>query len=91
MFCEYSDIFGKPNEGVHAERLFGMAKVDLVMTMVVVIIISIVFGVSMLKTGLIVFTLAQMMHVLFCVNTSFVNNILGIHFEKKEILARTRT
>lgn len=30
--CKYSEVFGRPGEGVHRERLFGMAAVDLLGT-----------------------------------------------------------
>ena len=30
--CQYSEIFGRPGEGVHKERLFGLAAVDVLGT-----------------------------------------------------------
>ncbi len=29
---QYKDIFGKPNEGVHSARIFGLAATDLFLT-----------------------------------------------------------
>ena len=33
--CKYSDILGKPNETVHSYRLFGIAILDVIMTIIV--------------------------------------------------------
>ena len=32
MFCDHSDIFGKPGEGLHAYRVFDLAIVDVLLT-----------------------------------------------------------
>lgn len=81
MSCKYSNIFGKPNEGFHKERLFGLAKNDLIATIILVIIIAIIFNVSLLKTALFAFIIAEVSHWLFCVNTPIINNIVGVKFE----------
>ena len=38
--CPYKNIFGKPNEGVHSYRIFDIAIVDLVSTIVAAYLIS---------------------------------------------------
>ena len=40
MLCKYKDVFGRPGEGVHALRLFDVAVVDVVMTLIVAILIA---------------------------------------------------
>ena len=40
MFCEYRHIFGKEGEGAHSYRVFGIAAVDLVLTILVAVLIS---------------------------------------------------
>jgi hypothetical protein len=35
MLCEYSDIFGKPNQGIHSIRIFDIAIVDVLLTIIV--------------------------------------------------------
>lgn len=49
---KYKDIFGKPNEGFHKTRLFGMAAFDMIGT------ILIAYGISAYthKSFLIIFT-----------------------------------
>lgn len=77
MFCQYRHIFGKEGTGVHSYRLFGIAIVDLLLTILVAAIISyytqnrfiIVFGILMI--------LAIFLHWLFCVKTR-INTLLGL-------------
>jgi hypothetical protein len=38
----------------------------------------------LLKTAFFTFLIATLTHLLFCVNTSFVNQVLGIKFEEKK-------
>lgn len=74
--CKYQDIFGKPNEGAHKYRIFGLAAVDLGMTIILAILIArwkrwnilIVFAVLMI--------LGLIMHKIFCVQTKLTAMIL---------------
>jgi hypothetical protein len=68
--CQYKDIFGVPGEGVHAERFYGVATVDLVATIVAAIAIAILFKQNLLQTVAILFLLGIIMHRLFCVRTA---------------------
>jgi hypothetical protein len=38
--CKYKNSLGIPNEGVHSYRLFGVAIVDVIMTIIAAYIIS---------------------------------------------------
>lgn len=40
--CEYKNIFGEPNTGIHSYRIFNIAIVDTLATIVVAIIITLV-------------------------------------------------
>ncbi len=80
LFCQYKNIFGEPGVGLHATRLFGMAQIDLVMTIIAAILIATYLKANMLKTFGVLFAIGTVLHILFCVNTSFVNNVLGIKF-----------
>ena len=71
MFCKYKDIFGKVGEGVHSYRLFNIAIVDVVMT----IIVSYIIHIYNRKYNfwcilLIIFLMGILMHRLFCVRTT---------------------
>jgi len=81
LFCQYKNIFGKPNTGLHSVRLFGVAVYDVVGTIIIAMILSFAFKWNFLLTLLITFIIAELLHVMFCVNTAFVNNVLGIRFD----------
>lgn len=68
--CEYKNMFGKPNTGVHSYRLFGLAIVDVIMTILAGIIFAKLFKLTMWKTVAILFLLGIIFHRLFCVRTS---------------------
>ncbi len=69
--CKYKDIFGKPREGLHSYRIFDIAIVDLVLTILVAFLIKLlkpqiefiwIFS-SLFLTGII-------FHRIFCVRTT---------------------
>jgi len=64
------DIFGKPNQGLHSYRLFGLAIVDVIMTILGSFVISYVFRVSFVITLAIVFILGILLHRYFNVRTT---------------------
>jgi len=70
MFCEYKDIFGKPNEGVHSYRFLGIAVVDLALTIIGAFIISLISGYSFWKTLIALLIIGTIIHILFCVDTT---------------------
>ena len=71
MLCQFRNIFGAPGEGVHKQRLLGMAAFDLIGTLVMAAIISVFYDINITKSFLGLFLLAQIMHYVFCVNTAF--------------------
>lgn len=70
--CKYSEIFGKPNEGVHKYRLFNLAIVDIVFTILGGIILQKIFFRKKNPYYVIIslFILGIIMHRLFCVRTT---------------------
>ena len=68
--CRYKDIFGRPREGAHAYRLFDVAIVDVVATIVVAFIIARVFGFVFWKSLVTLFLLGIISHRIFCVETT---------------------
>jgi hypothetical protein len=73
MMCQYKDIFGKPNEGVHSFKIFGFAVVDTALTLLAAYLIARYFK---LKGGLntayifaILIVISIFIHKLFCVDT----------------------
>ncbi len=68
--CEYKDFFGKPKEGIHSYRIFNIAIVDLVFTIIIAWLISYFFKISFIMTTIILLLLGIIMHKIFCVNTT---------------------
>lgn len=73
--CKYKDALGKPNKGIHKYRIFNIAIVDVIMTIIGAWIISWIFNFSFWITLLILFLLGIILHRIFCVKTT-VDNIL---------------
>jgi hypothetical protein len=68
--CKYKDIFGKPGEGAHSYRLFNIAIVDVLLTIIMAYIISIIFNKSFIITTIVLILLGIISHRLFCVRTT---------------------
>jgi len=73
--CKYKNALGVPNEGIHSYRLFGVAIVDVVMTLIGAYLISYFFKYNLLYTTIGLFVLGIILHRVFCVRTT-VNKIL---------------
>lgn len=78
MFCEYRHIFGKEGEGAHSYRVFGIAAVDLVLTILVAVLISWYTRKNVVVVFAILMILAIFLHWLFCVKTR-INGWLGLN------------
>jgi len=88
-FCKYKDIFGKVGEGVHSIRLFNIAVVDLLGTLLIAYIISyfihktkLLAKISIYIIFLIVFIILMILtlflHRLFCVRTTLTKIVFDI-------------
>jgi hypothetical protein len=77
-FKAYSEIFGKPNQGVHSYRILDLAIADIIMTIIGAIIISLIFKINFFLTLIFLFLLGIVLHRLFCVNTTINKMIFGI-------------
>jgi len=77
MFCEYSNIFGKPGKGIHSIRLFDIAIIDVIFTILIAYLINLLWfeGNNFLLILLVLFICGIIFHRLFCVNTT-INKIL---------------
>jgi hypothetical protein len=69
MFCEYSNIFGEPGQGIHSIRLFNIAIVDVIATIIVAYPISEYFSIDYTITLISLFVCGIVLHRLFCVRT----------------------
>lgn len=76
--CQYKDIFGKPNKGVHSYRIFNIAIIDFLLTMIVAFIISYTLNKSFLYCFVLLFIFGIILHKLFCVNTTITKLLFGV-------------
>ena len=78
MFCEYSNIFGKPNEGLHSIRLFDIAIFDVILTIMIAYLLNIILGGNNFILILIVLFISGIfLHRLFCVKTTVDKYLFG--------------
>ena len=68
--CKYSGIFGEPAMGVHKYRFFGVAIVDVVMTIIGGFLISWFSGWPLWIVLAVLFLSGIFLHRLFCVRTT---------------------
>ncbi len=77
-FKKYSEIFGKVNEGIHSYRIFNIAIIDVISTIIGALVISIIFKINFGLILIFLFLLGIVLHRLFCVNTTINKMIFGI-------------
>lgn len=70
MFCKYKYFFGRPNTGIHAYRLGGIAIVDLLLTIAAAYTVSKVSKYSFPFVLVVLLGAGIVMHALFCVPTA---------------------
>lgn len=75
--CKYKDFFGKPGHGAHSYRIFNIAYIDVIFTVIMAWAISKLFTVSFGYILIIVFLVGIVMHRAFCVRTTIDKLIFG--------------
>lgn len=73
--CQYKNVFGQPNKGIHSIRMFDLAVVDILLTIFASYFISNYFKFNFYTTLIYLFVSGIGLHRLFCVNTT-INNLL---------------
>jgi hypothetical protein len=68
--CKYKNALGEPGKGIHSYRLFGVAIMDVIMTIIGAYIISYFSNYSFIYTLVFLFILGIILHRLFCVKTT---------------------
>lgn len=68
--CAYKDVFGKPKQGVHSFRIFDVAVIDVVFTIIGGVLIAKWLDVAIWKPILALFVIGIVSHRLFCVRTT---------------------
>lgn len=70
-FIKYNNIFGIVNKGVHSYRIFDVALIDYILTIILSFIIKIITNIPIELSTIISFTLGIFMHILFGITTNF--------------------
>jgi hypothetical protein len=68
--CAYKDALGKPGKGIHSYRLFGVAIVDVILTILGAMLIAYFSKYDFYKILIFLFILGIILHRLFCVKTT---------------------
>jgi len=68
--CKYKDIFGKVGTGVHSLRLFDIAVVDTLLTLLLAYIINLYLKSNLLLIFFVLLVASIAIHRAFCVETT---------------------
>jgi hypothetical protein len=68
--CHYKDILGKPGKGVHKYRVYNIAIVDVIFTVLLAIVIKQFVNYNLYLIIFFCFLSAIILHRLFCVRTT---------------------
>lgn len=68
--CKYANIFGKPGEGAHSVRIFDIAIIDVLATILVAWVISKKFHKNFKVILIVLFITGIIVHRVFCVRTT---------------------
>jgi len=77
MLCKYKDSLGVPGKGAHKYRIFNIAIVDVILTVIIAGILSYFLKWSFWLTLLIFFLLGIILHRVFCVKTTIDKALFG--------------
>ena len=70
MLCQYKDSLGIPGQGVHSYRIFNIAIVDVILTIIGALLFSWILGTNFWITLIVLFLLGIFLHKIFCVKTT---------------------
>ena len=68
--CQYKNIFGKPNTGIHTYRILNIAIVDFGLTVLIAYLISKYYFIDFIYVFIIIMLIGLLMHKIFCVDTT---------------------
>ena len=71
MSCPYSTALGIRGQGVHSSRILGFALNDILATIAMALITSYILKISFLYSLLVWFLLGEVLHILYGVDTAF--------------------
>jgi len=68
--CKHKDVLGKPGEGAHQYRIFNIAIVDTLLTVLLAFVIAYFSGITLKYVIPGTFIFGIILHRLFCVRTT---------------------
>jgi hypothetical protein len=68
--CKFKDFFGKPNTGLHSMRVFNIAIVDVLLTVLLAYLIANTIHTRFYVTLATLFISGIILHRIFCVKTT---------------------
>jgi hypothetical protein len=68
--CKYKDLFGKPGQGIHSYRIFNIAIVDVIATVIGAFVLSYFMKKNFWVVLFVLFVLGIILHHIFCVRTT---------------------
>lgn len=71
--CKYANLFGQPNQGAHAYRVFGIAAVDLGAT----VALSLFFK-DKLRAFILLMVTSLVVHKACCVHTTLTDAVFSV-------------
>ena len=77
MLCKYKDILGKVDQVIHSYRLFNIAIVDVIMTVIAAFIIHYFTKINFFVVLVLLFIVGIICHRIFCVNTTIDKLLFG--------------
>ena len=75
MPCPYANILGVPGQGVHAQRIFGLALNDILATIVLAFLTTFFVRVSFAESLIGWLVLGEVLHYMFGTKTAFLKMI----------------
>lgn len=75
--CKYKGILGEPRVGIHSYRIFDIAIIDLLLTIILANYIS-DNSTEFYSNFILLFILGIFIHRIFCVNTTINKYIFGV-------------
>jgi len=75
MPCPYANILGEPGKGIHAQRIFGLALNDTLMTIAAAAITAYIFNINFILSFTAWFVAGEVLHWLFGTDTAFLRMI----------------
>ena len=71
MLCQYKDALGKPGQGIHSYRIFNIAIVDVIFTIIGAYVIYLFLPkINYFVILISLFILGIILHKIFCVRTT---------------------